>query len=66
VLSKCDTYEIDSDMTLLAGRQEEHPACKYCAMGCLHGYLSRARCRLFAYSPADATASQNPIISCLI
>jgi len=30
------------------------------------GYLSPARCRLFAYGPADATASQNPIISCLI
>ena len=29
-------------------------------------YLSGARCRLFAYGPADATASQNPIISCLI
>ena len=27
------------------------------------GYLSGARCRLFAYGPADATASQNPIIS---
>ena len=26
----------------------------------------RARCRLFAYGPADATTSQNPIISCLI
>jgi len=24
------------------------------------GYLSAARCRLFAYGPADATASQNP------
>jgi len=33
---------------------------------CWSGYLSRARCRLFAYGPADATASQNPIISCLI
>jgi len=28
-------------------------------------YLSGARCRLFAYGPADATACQNPIISCL-
>jgi len=28
--------------------------------------LSAARCRLFAYGPADATASRNPIISCLI
>jgi len=30
---------------------------------CRHGYLSGAICTLFAYSPADATASQNPIIS---
>jgi len=29
-------------------------------------YPSAARCRLFAYGPADATASPNPIISCLI
>jgi len=29
-------------------------------------YLSAATCRLFAYGPAEATASQNPIISCLI
>ena len=27
---------------------------------CWHGYLSGARCRLFAYGPADATASQTP------
>jgi len=33
-------------------------------VGCWRGYLSGARCRLFAYGPADATAS--PIISCLI
>jgi len=33
---------------------------------CWCGYLSGARCRLFAYGPADATASQNPIISCRI
>ena len=30
------------------------------------GYLSGARCRLFACGPADTTASQNPVISCLI
>ena len=35
-------------------------------MRCWCGCLSGARCRLFAYGPADATASQNPIISCLI
>jgi len=35
-------------------------------MRCWRGYLSEARCRLFAYGLADATASQKPIISCLI
>ena len=35
-------------------------------MRCWRGYLSGVRCRLFAYGPADATASQNPITSCLI
>ena len=35
-------------------------------MRCWCGYLSGARCRLFAYCPAGTTASQDPIISCLI
>jgi len=35
-------------------------------LDCWCGYLSGEMCRLFAYGPADATASQNPIISCLI
>jgi len=39
-------------LTLLVGRQEEHPACRN---DCWHGYLSRARCKWFAYGPADAT-----------
>jgi len=57
-----------SALILLDGRQEEHLACKNWVMRCCYGYLSEARCRLFAYGPADATAmpSQNPIISCLI
>jgi len=33
---------------------------------CWCGYLSGVRCRLFAYGPDDAIASQNPIISRLI
>jgi len=41
---------------------EEHPVCKNWVMRCWCGYLSEAKCRLFAYGPADATASQNPII----
>jgi len=45
-----------SALTLLVGRQEGHPACKNQVVGCWHGYLSGARCRL-AYCPADATAT---------
>jgi len=44
----------------------EHLACKNWVMRCWCGYLPGARCRLFGYGPADATASQNPIISCLM
>ena len=53
-------------LTLLVGHQEEHPACKDWMMMCWCGYLSGARCRLFAYGPADAIAIPKPIISCLI
>ena len=45
-----------SALTLLLGRPEEHPACKNWVMRCWCGYLSGARCRLFAYGPANATA----------
>jgi len=47
---------IEDALTLLVGRQEEHPACKKLSGGCWRGYLSGARCRL-AYAPADATAT---------
>jgi len=40
--------------------QEEHPACKNWVMRCWCGYVSGARCRLFAYGPADATAISKP------
>ena len=45
-----------SALTLLVGRQEEHPACKHWVVGCWHVYLSGARCRL-AYGPPYATAT---------
>jgi len=35
-------------------------------MGCWCGYLSAAKCRLFAYGPANATVAPNAIIACLI
>jgi len=55
-----------SALTLLVGHQEEHPACINSMMRCCCGYLSEERCTLFAYGPADATASQNPKMSFLI
>ena len=39
---------------------EERPACKNWLMRCWCGYLSAARCRLFAYGPADAIAIPKP------
>jgi len=47
-------------LTLLVGRQEEHPARKNWLMMCWCGYLSGARFRLFACGPADATAVPKP------
>jgi len=45
-----------SALTLLVGHHEENPACQNWVILCCCGYLSGARCRLFAYGPADATA----------
>ena len=45
-----------SALTLLVGRQEEHPAYKKLSGEVLSGYLSGATCRL-AYGPANATAT---------
>jgi len=47
--------------TALVGPQEEHPACKNWAMRCWRGYLSAARCKWFAYGPADATATPSSL-----
>ena len=48
--------------------QEEHPTGKNWVMRCWCwcGCMSGVRSRLFAYGLADAIASQNPIVSCLI
>jgi len=44
-------------LMLLVGWQEGHAACKKLSGEVLHGYLSGARCKWFAYGPADATTS---------
>ena len=43
-------------LTLLVERQKQHSACKNWMMRYQCGYMSGARCRLFAYGPADAVA----------
>jgi len=55
----CKPFSAFSALTLFMGVRKSIRSVKI-------GYLSAARCRLFAYSPADATASQNPITSCFI
>ena len=55
-----------SAMTLLIIQKEEHPVCKNWLIRCWCGYLSGARCRLFAYGLADVIAIAIPIIFCLI
>ena len=45
----------------LSGSLAGHPACKSWMVRYWHGYLCGARCKWFAYGPADATAT--PIIS---
>jgi len=47
-------------LTLLVGRQEEHPVRINWLMMCWCGYLSATRFRLFACGPADATAVPKP------
>jgi len=44
-----DRLSAFSALTLLVWCQEELPACKNWVMGCWCGYLSAAKCRLFAY-----------------
>jgi len=53
-------------LTLLVGDQEQHPACKDFSDEVLLWLSVWSEVQIFAYGPADATASQNPIISCLI
>jgi len=50
-------------LTLLIGRQKEHPACKNWLMRCWRCYLSGAWCKCLAYGPADATAIPSSLVS---
>ena len=46
----------------LVGRQEELSACKSWVMWCWRSYLSGAKCKLFTYGPADATATHHLLL----
>jgi len=48
-----------SALTLLVGWQEGH---KNWVVRCWHDYLSGARCKWFAYGPADATATPSSLV----
>ena len=50
-----------SALTLLVGWQEGHPACKNWVVRYWRGYLSGARCKWFAYGPADATVTPSSL-----
>jgi len=50
-----------SALMLLVGQQEGHPTCKNWVVRYWHGYLSGARCKWFAYGPADATATPSSL-----
>jgi len=55
-------YSAFNALMLLVGRQEGHLACKkLIVVGCWHGCLPEARCRL-AYGPADATATHRLLL----
>jgi len=58
VISECQVDCLQCFMTLSTGHQKEHPADKKCdEVLAWCGYLSGARCILFAYGPDDATAT---------
>jgi len=50
-----------SALMLLVGWPEGHPACKNWVVRYRRGYLSRARCKCFAYGPADATTTPSSL-----
>jgi len=51
-----------SALTLLVWHQEEHLACKKSSDEMLAGHLSAAKCKWFAYGPANATATHHPLL----
>jgi len=51
-----------SALTLLAGWQEGHLACKSWVVRYWHGYLCGARCKRFAYGPSDVTATASSLV----
>jgi len=48
---------------LLVGQQKGHLACTNLVVRYWQGYLSAARCKLFAYGPADATVTLSSLAS---
>jgi len=60
VLTLCLVYAF-SALTLLVGWHEGHLACKNWVVRYWRGYLSGARCKWFAYGPADVTVTPSSL-----
>jgi len=57
-----DVYILVTALMLFIGRQEEQLTCQELCDE-VHGYRSAARCKWFAYGPADATATASSLAS---
>jgi len=53
---------LNKALTLLSGWQERHPACRNWVVRYRHGYLSEAKCKWYAYGPADAIANHHLLL----
>jgi len=66
-LSETNYYRLTSQkfafraLMLLVGQQEGHRTCKNWVVRYWHGYLSGAKCKLFAYGPADTNATPSSL-----
>jgi len=60
-MAECAGISSDIDILKCFGQQQVHPACKNWVVRYWHFYLSGARCKWFAYSPADATATPSSL-----
>ena len=63
VFYACCMSNAFSALSVLVGYREEHAAVKNCVLWCWCRYMSGARCKWFAYGPANATATPSSVAS---